>query len=157
MSKGNSHLFKGTTGYYYSLAEDTVERYLPSGKKVIDFDKLPGLTGIKLQKRLTDEQMTFLTNEYGVEFAQVYELGAGKNGRGGQYRLYSGIVNRVEIPVTSKTILINHTHPGGTQHPSKADLKLLALIMQVGSPQRTSAIIPVGKSSIKYTLKGVKK
>ena len=129
---------------------------MPNGKKNVDFSRLPGSEGIQVKKRLTDNQMIFLTNEYGVEFAQVYELGPGKNGRGGKYMVYSGTVNTVNIPVKSNTILINHTHPGGTAYPSKNDLKLMALIKQVGSPQRVSSIIPLGKKNIKFTSKGLK-
>ena len=91
-----------------------------------------------------------------VEFAHVYERGSGKNGRGGKYMIYSGTVNSVTIPVNRNTVLINHTHPGGTASPSKKDLKLMALIKQAGSPQRTSAIIPIGKETIKFTSKGKK-
>lgn len=156
MSKGNSSLFTGTKGSFHSLGEETYERFLPSGNKAVDFSKLPGLNGITVKKRLSDEQMSYLTNEYGVEFAQVYELGPGKNGRGGTYKIYSGNATSVEIPVNSRTILINHTHPGGTAYPSRKDKKLMNLIKNAGSPQKTSSIIPLGKSNVKYNSKGLK-
>ena len=98
--------------------------------------------------------MEFLTTEYGVEFAQVYRLGPGKNGGGGEYFIYSGTPNSVLVPVNKNTILINHTHPNGTAYPSKQDKELLALYRRFGSPQRTSHIIPVGKEKIKFTSKG---
>ncbi len=101
--------------------------------------------------------MMFLTQEYGVEFAQVYELGNGKGGRGGKYIIYSGNVNSVTIPVSNKTILINHTHPNGTAYPSSKDLKLMEYISNVGSPQKTSGIVPLGKKTVKFTKKGIKK
>jgi len=157
MSKGISGLFKGTGGFLRSLGEDVFERFMPNGDKNVDFSKLPGTNGVEVKRRLTDKQMTFLTNEYGVEFAQVYERGSGKNGRGGKYKIYSGTVNSVTIPVHSNTVLINHTHPGGTAYPSNRDLKLMALIKQAGSPQKTSSIIPIGKNNIKFTSKGLKK
>ncbi len=156
MSKSISGLFKGTVGFLQALAEDFFDRIMPNGDKNIDFKRLPGTKGIQVEHRLTDKQMEFLTNEYGVEFAQVYELGNGKNGHGGKYMIYSGTVNRVEIPVTEKTILINHTHPGGTAYPSGEDKALLALIKRVGSPQKTSSIIPSGKKTIRFTSKGKK-
>lgn len=156
MSKGLSGLFKGTIGFLHALAEDVFDRFMPNGEKNIDFSRLPGATGIQVKKRLTDKQMTFLTNEYGVEFAQVYERGPGKNGHGGRYIIYSGTVNRVEFPVNNNTVLINHTHPRGTARPSEADKRLMALIKQVGSPQKTSRIIPIGKKPVKFTSKGLK-
>lgn len=110
----------------------------------------------KVPRRLTNSQMEFLTQEYGIEFAQVYELGTGKDGKGGRYMIYSGNVNSVTIPITSKTILINHTHPGGTPYPSDKDLKLMEFLTQMGSPQKTSGIVPVGKKTVKFTKKGLK-
>ena len=156
MSKGYSGHFAGTTGYLAELAEDVVEIIMPNGDKKIDFTDLPGRKGIEVQKRLTDKQMEMLTNDYGIEFAQVYELGSGKGGRGGKYMIYSGDANSVVIPVTNKTILINHTHPNGTAYPSNKDKKLMSLITQAGSPQKTSSIIPNGKKSVKFTKKGLK-
>lgn len=157
MSKGISGLFKGTEGYFQALGEDAFDRIMPNGDKNVDFSNLPGSSGIQVKKRLTDNQMLFLTNEYGVEFTQVYELGPGKDGRGGKYTIYSGTANSVTIPINSKTILINHTHPGGTAYPSRKDLKLMSLIKQAGSPQKTSSIVPLGGKSIKFTLKGLKR
>lgn len=156
MSKGFSGHFHGTSGFLAVLGEDAFERYMPNGKVNVDFNHLPGTAGIPVKKRLTDSQMLFLTEEYGIEFAQVYELGNGKNGRGGQYKIYSGTVNSVLIPVSEKTILINHTHPGGTASPSKKDKKLMAMIKQAGSPQKTSSILPLGKKTVKFTSKGLK-
>lgn len=156
MSKGNSGLFKGTIGFHAALGEDVYERIMPNGDKNIDFDRLPGKAGYQIKKRLTDKQMEFLTTEYGVEFAQVYQLGPGKNGGGGKYFIYSGTVNSVIVPVNKNTMLINHTHPGGTAYPSSKDKKLMALYAQHGSPQKTSAIIPRGKKTIKFTSKGKK-
>ena len=95
--------------------------------------------------------------ENGIEFARVYELGNWPNGKGGKYVVYSGTVNSVTIPITNKTILINHTHPGGTASPSNKDMKLMELLSQVGSPQKTSGIVPIGKKPIKFTKEGAKK
>ena len=76
-----------------------------------------------IQNRLTPDQMMFLTDKYGVEFAQVYTLGLGKNGRNGKYYLFSGTRNSVNIPVNASIILPNHTHPGGTACPSKQEMR----------------------------------
>lgn len=157
MSKGNSGLFQGTKGFMQALGEDVYELIMPDGKKGLDFNKLPGAHGYQIKNRLTDKQMEYLTNEHGVEFAQVYQLGPGKNGGGGKYFIYSGNKNSVLVPVNKNTILINHTHPGGTASPSKQDMKLLAMYAQQGSPQKTSAIIPSGKDTIKFTSKGKKR
>ncbi|MBQ4225466.1 MAG: hypothetical protein II664_04025, partial [Oscillospiraceae bacterium] len=77
MSKGYSGLFSGTFGQIKMLGEDVLERIMPNGEKKIDFSKPPGSKGIEVPRRLTDSQMEFLTQEYGIEFAQVYELGTG--------------------------------------------------------------------------------
>lgn len=53
------------------------------------------------------------------------------------------------------TILINHTHPGGTPFASKADRSLLEQLENSGSPQRSSEIIPSGsKKSTRFNKDG---
>lgn len=156
MSKGNSGLFHKTIGMLKELAEQVLTRYMPNGDKNTDFDKLPGSKGIQVPKRLSDREMIFLTEEYGVEFAQVYEYGPGKNGRGGKYYVYSGTINTVRVPVGKKFMLINHTHPGGTAEPSPEDKDLLISLALSGSPQKSSSILPLGKTPIRFTSKGVK-
>ncbi|MEM0578781.1 RHS repeat domain-containing protein, partial [Flavobacterium polysaccharolyticum] len=118
-----------------------------NGVSFRNFSGLPGKSGMKLEGRLSAEAMKELTNRFGVEFAQVYKLGKGKNGSGGTYYLYSGNANSVNIQgiLDGKSILINHTHPAGSSIASKADLKLLENIENSGSPQRSSEIIPIGK------------
>lgn len=104
--------------------------------------------------------MTYLTKEYGVEFAQVYNLGPGKNGGGGFYTLYSGDVSSVSIALSlsPEAILINHTHPGGTAWPSSQDLKLLESLKNLGTPQNISEIIPIGKeNTVYFDVNGIKK
>ena len=81
--------------------------------------------------------------------------GNGVNGGGGQYYLYSGINNKVWVPVGDNIMLINHTHPGGMANPSGADIKLLIQYQQSGSPQRSSEIIPINKESIRFNIYGV--
>lgn len=157
MSKASSGLFSGTLGEQASLGEESYTRYLSNGTQVLDVRQLPGSSGIKIPKRLNSDQMMFLTEKYDVEFAQVYVLGQGKNGRGGQYYLYSGTKNSVTIPVRNTTILISHTHPGGTALPSRKDRQLMALLASAGSPQRTSSIVPKGKSTVRFTKEGLKR
>ena len=157
MSKVSSSLFSGTLGEQAPFGEDHYTRYLSNGMHALDVRHLPGSSGIRIPKRLNPDQMMFLTEKYGVEFAQVYVLGSGSNGRGGQYYLYSGTRNSVVVPVRSNTILISHTHPGGTAYPSKKDRQLMALLESAGSPQRTSSIIPKGKGAIRFTKKGLKR
>ncbi len=72
---------------------------MADGRKVTDFSYLPGSSGIEIPQRLSLEEMSYLTREYGVEFAQVYQRGFGKNGGGGKYFVYSGDVNSVKVPV----------------------------------------------------------
>lgn len=157
MSKSSSGLFSGTLGEQAPLGEEYYTRYLSNGTHALDVRHLPGSSGIKIPKRLSPDQMMFLTDKYDVEFAQVYVLGSGKNGRGGQYFLYSGTKSSVTIPVRNTTILISHTHPGGTAFPSRKDRQLMALLASAGSPQRTSSIVPKGKSAVRFTKEGVKR
>ena len=138
-----------------SLNEETFTRYLADGRQVTDVTNLPGSTGIQMSRRLTTDEMTFLTQEYSVEFAQVYRYGNGVNGGGGQYYLYSGTIDRVTVPIGNDIMLINHTHPGGTASPSSADKLLLGRYQQLGSPQRSSEIIPIGKENIRFNTTGL--
>lgn len=135
------------------LNEEILTRYMPDGRQVIDVTNLSGSTGIKIPRRLTTEEMTFLTQEYGVEIAQVYKYGI--NGGGGQYYLYSGTVNSVKVPVGNDIMLINHTHPSGTAYPRSADKALLGRYQQFGSPQISSEIIPIGKRNIRFNINGL--
>lgn len=157
MSKGNSGLFNTKVSFSDMLREDYFDRFGPDGAKNLDFSSLPGSKGTEVPRRLSSNQMLFLTNEYGIEFAQVYVLGDGKNGRGGKYYVYSGDRSSVKVPLSSKTILISHTHPGGTAYPSTQDMRLMDLLKQFGSPQKTSTIFPNGKAAVKFTSKGKKK
>ena len=56
--------------------------YLPDQK--IDVEYLPGQAGMRVSRRITEAEMCYLTEEYGIEFGLVYRLGPGKNGAGGQ-------------------------------------------------------------------------
>ena len=148
---------KGSVVGRRKLNEDVFIRYMPDGKKVTDFSRLPGETGMAIPRRLSVEEMTYLTREYGIEFAQIYQRGSGLNGRGGKYFIYSGDASSVIVPVNKDVILINHTHPSGTAYPSKKDKNLLRLLESSGSPQRTSEIIPIGiTKTVRFGKDGIK-
>ncbi len=87
-----------------------------------------------------------MTNEHGIEFAQTYELGGGKNGGGDDYFLYSGNRNSVSLPVNRNTMLVNHTHPESTLKPSEHDINYLLEATKAGSPQKSSVILPANGS-----------
>jgi len=111
---------------------------------------LPGSAGVPISERPTVGELENLTEKHHVEFAVVYQYGAGPNGRGGQYYLYSGTTGAVEVPVGADQMLIYHTHPGGTPFASQADMDLLDLLKAFGSPQRSSQIVPVGKPPVRF-------
>lgn len=103
---------------------------------------------MKVPRRLTVDEMAYLTEQYGVEFSLIYRLGPGKNGAGGQYWLYSGIENKVRVPIDADVIAIYHTHPKGSLGASDGDRDVMVRLMKYGSPQRSSQIIPIGGSEI---------
>ena len=111
---------------------------------------LPGAAGVPISARPTVAELENLTAKHNVEFAVVYQYGPGPNGSGGQYYLYSGTTGVVEVPVGADQMLIYHTHPGGTPFASQADMDLLDLLKSVGSPQRSSQIVPVGKPPVRF-------
>jgi hypothetical protein len=111
---------------------------------------LPGATGVKISSRPTISELENLTAKHGVEFATIYKLGPNANGGGGQYILYSGTKKSVSIPIDKDTILVNHTHPGGAAFASEGDIKVLNALKKVGSPQRSSEIIPLGKAPVRF-------
>ncbi|MEJ8672977.1 hypothetical protein WKI71_45170 [Streptomyces sp. MS1.AVA.1] len=114
-------------------------------------DGLPGFAGLALSKRPTVTELENLTVKHGVEFAVIYRLGPGAKGTGGEYFLYSGVHNRVEIPVRGDSILVYHTHPRGSVSPSAQDKALLGLFQAAGSPMRSSKIVPVGRNGLVTT------
>ncbi|QSQ26146.1 hypothetical protein JY651_14960 [Pyxidicoccus parkwayensis] len=120
---------------------------------------LPGRQGIKIKYRPTPDEMERLSTKFGedgTEFAVTYVWGPGKNGGGGQYYLHSGTNDQVAIPVAKNRMFIYHTHPGtrhlpGNPEPSGPDkdfMDFLANPKLVGSPQRTSTIVPVNQGGI---------
>jgi hypothetical protein len=91
--------------------------------------------------------MAALSQEHGVEFAQVYRAGPGRNGGGGTYWLHSGEPRSVNVPIEPDVRLISHTHPGGTAVASPADMRVIRALGAAGSPQRSSQIIlPSGET-----------
>jgi hypothetical protein len=94
--------------------------------------------------------MADLSIEHGVEFAQVYRTGPGANGGGGTYWLYSGVANRVTVPLGADVMFISHTHPGGTRYASEPDLNVLAYLQGLGSPQQSSLVVLPDGEVIRY-------
>ncbi len=111
---------------------------------------LPGSAGVSISARPTPVELENLTQKHGVEFAVTYKYGPGPNGAGGQYYLYSGTNGAVEVPLAADQMLIYHTHPGGPPFASRADMDLLDFLKAIGSPQRSSQIVPVGKPVVRF-------
>jgi hypothetical protein len=111
---------------------------------------LPGTRGAVISGRPTVAQLESLTVKHEVEFAVTYKLGPNQGGGGGQYFLHSGTKGTVSIPLEADRMVIYHTHPSGTAFASQADMDMLKLFQQVGSPQRSSQIVPVGKDVVRF-------
>jgi len=111
---------------------------------------LPGSTGIPIANRPTPAQLEALTVKHDVEFAVTYQLGPGKGGGGGQYFLFSGETSAVRVPLRSDSMLVYHTHPRGTAWASPADMDVMHYLEAVGSPQRSSQIVPVGNDVVRF-------
>lgn len=111
---------------------------------------LPGTVGTPIAGRPTIAEIENLTAKHNVEFAVTYKMGPGKNGGGGQYYLHSGESGSVRVPLEADRILINHSHPGingagGARYASDADMEVMEYLKSIGSPQRSSLIVPVGR------------
>jgi hypothetical protein len=92
----------------------------------------------------SDPLMEDLTRRFKVEFALMFKI----NGDG--YNLFAGEHNNVSLPVGSDQILIKHTHPRGTPHPSYDDIIWLTVCQDHGSPQLKSIILPIGRNRIVF-------
>ncbi len=103
--------------------------------------------------------MAALQQAEGTKFAQVYITGPGRNGGGSTYYLIKGTEDRVFIPIRSDVRFINHTHPdvlNGATAPlraSGADRNVLELLRDVGSPQRTSQVVPDVGDPFNFTIR----
>ncbi|SCC25172.1 hypothetical protein [Gilliamella intestini] len=111
---------------------------------------IPGATGIPIPNRPTPLELELLSEKHGVEFAVTYKYGKGIHGRGGQYYLHSGERAKVTIPLEKDRMLVYHTHPQGTAYASPQDMQIMLLLEKLGSPQRSSQIIPSGKAVIRF-------
>jgi len=98
--------------------------------------RLPGSLGAPMKRRLSPTEMVALTDRYRVEFSQVYFTGPGRNGGGGSYKLYSGTINEVDVPVGPKVRWIGHSHPGGTRYASSRDQNVLKELNKYGNPSQ---------------------
>jgi hypothetical protein len=124
------------------------------GDLVIESSKLPGHTGMQVPRRLTPAEMESLALSNNPEFALIYRAGPGPNGGGGSYSLYSGTIDTVNFPVSGDVRWISHTHPVGPAwdsfNASNADQARLRLLQQMGSPQKSSMIIPEGHEPFRF-------
>ena len=109
---------------------------------------LPGYQGVAIPKRPTALELENLTAKHGVEFAVTYKYGPGRSGRGGQYYLHSGTPTSAPIPLEADRMLITHTHPRGRAYASSGDRDVMKYLENLGSPQRTSQVIPVGRGFV---------
>lgn len=103
--------------------------------------------GIYLDFLPNDYLIRQLTSRFGVEFAVMFTID--KNG----YGLCIGTSNSASIPIGKDEILLKHSHPRGTPHPSKADYEWLRIVQQMGSPQVQSVILPIGKSRVTFNIR----
>ena len=87
-----------------------------------------------------------LTYRFQIEFAVMFSI---TNRR---YYLYSGDHNSVDLPVSDDEILLNHSHPGGTPHPSINDISWLRAAQKQKSPQVKSIILPRGKRRVTFDI-----
>ncbi|MDG9931262.1 LysM domain-containing protein, partial [Pseudomonas sp. GD04042] len=111
---------------------------------------LPGLVGAPITRRPSVAELENLTLKHDVEFAVTYKLGEKSGGRGGQYFLHSGSKSQVHIPLEADRMLIYHTHPSSTALASVGDRLVMETLELLGSPQRSSQIIPVGKEVVRF-------
>jgi hypothetical protein len=105
-------------------------------------------------RRLTTAEMESLAVSNNREFALISKAGPGPNGGGGSYRLYSGTIDTVNFPPSGDVRWISHTHPLGPAwdsfRASNADQARLRLLQGMGSPQKTSVIIPEGHEPFRF-------
>jgi len=147
---GGSWLIGKFSNHVDELHEESnlIRRILPNGQVIADVSRLPGAEGMLVSKRLTPNELRELTKEYQVEFALVYQLGNGKSGKGGTYKLFSGTINSVIVPTDKSSMLIYHTHSAGSPFSSKTDRLLLEKLKKNGSPQNSSQIVPLGREDV---------
>jgi hypothetical protein len=99
--------------------------------------------GVPLDFLPTDNLLTQLTSRFKIEFAIMFTIG-------GFYYIYTGNQNSVNLPIAQTEILLKHTHPRGTPHPSQDDIDWLLTAQAWGSPQVQSVILPIGKNRITF-------
>lgn len=102
--------------------------------------------GVYLDFLPSDSLMEDLTRRFNVEFALMFKIDHSG------YNLFAGTHNSTTIPIGSDEILIKHTHPRGTPHPSYDDIQWLTLCQDFGSPQKQSVILPIGNGRITFNI-----
>jgi proteasome lid subunit RPN8/RPN11 len=103
-------------------------------------------SGVFIDFLPTHDLIRNLTVRFGVEFAVMFTNSTK------YYFLYKGTHNSVELPLSKDEILLNHSHPSGTPHPSIHDITWLKLVQDMGSPQVQSVILPIGKNRTTFNI-----
>jgi hypothetical protein len=101
--------------------------------------------GLALDYLPSDFLIRQLTTRFNVEFAVMFTIGQDC------YYLFTGTENSATIPITDDEILLKHSHPRGTPHPSWADIHWLLIVQQMGSPQIQSVILPIGRQRVTFS------
>ncbi|WP_421808702.1 hypothetical protein [Flagellimonas sp.] len=96
----------------------------------------------------SDDFLIQLTVEYNAESASVFTMGKDA------HFLWVGTRDTIILPIAlyegEHEILIKHTHPRGTESPSRFDIEWLVKSQNNGSPQIKSLILPIGKNRISF-------
>lgn len=115
------------------------EEYGPPINKGVMLDFLPD-----------DKLLENLSKRFDIEFAVMFTLN--KNA----YFLYAGNRSSINLPILIEDnnieILLKHTHPLGTPHPSNADINWLKDAIEIGSPQVQSVILPIGIKRVTFNI-----
>ena len=97
----------------------------------------------------SDEFLIELTSTYNLEIASVFTLGINT------HYLWVGTEDSIMVPIITDVnfeILIKHTHPNGTPRPSVYDIKWLEAAQVIGSPQKSSYILPMGQDRVIFNI-----
>lgn len=119
------------------------------------FSRMPGETGLRMPKDLTEDQAQFLIESYPVEF------GVSQNQVTGEFRLHSGTINTIRLVPSNgfragDLWWLSHTHPGGGTAASTRDMLYLDVLrkqqLKAGHPaQPSSRIFPWRGKSFEFT------
>lgn len=100
--------------------------------------------GISINFLPSDRLLETLTQRFNIEFAVMFDR------HSNSHFIYGGDHNSIALPYGENEILLKHTHPKGTPHPSCDDISWLKLCQSLGSVQKKSIILPIGHYRIKF-------